>query len=673
MAATLLPSAELQFCDSNGKPLAGGKVYFYIPNTTTPKNTWQDPQQTILNPNPVVLDAAGRAIIWGAGTYRQQVYDQFGNLIWDQITEDTSGGLLGNMTDNIFVAGTDFTPGTTTQLTLTVPPGAVNNTWIYFDGVYQDDTQSSLSGNKLTFTSPIPVGVGKVTVKIGNTIAIGTPGDGTVTDASVATNAGIKSSKLSFLLPKTGAVSRTVLSRLSDVVSVKDFGAVMDGVTDDTAAFNTACAVLGAAGGGVLFVPAGTTLVSTLITIPANVYIQGSGAGATIVYAVGSNDVFYLPGSNSGISNLSILGQSTRTGGRFIQASGSFQTIRELEMTYYYIGIQLNSAIQYVENISMNGGVSGALYAIWISSGNDQYIRGVVQNSGFEPVAGLYVSACTGAWISDCDFLRCQHGILMFPNGAVQILYMFFDNVACDSGAGNGITLQVNAGGQIADCCFTQCWSASAANYGVQTVSLDGTGSIDGVSFSNCRFVNNGLDGVLLQSNTKNVIINGCIVSGNSQRTANTYPGIRLAAGISDVTIAACMVKPTGLFADTQHTQIQIDTGTGNHISITGCDLTTANVPLSLGATGTDIYIEANLGIRTEGSVATTTNVAGQVQIAHNTGATPVGVLITLNTSAAYFVASYAFTTTTFNVQFYNTSGSVLANTAVNFTWKLVF
>lgn len=87
MAATLLPSAELQFCDSNGNPLAGGKVYFYIPNTTTPKNTWQDPQQTILNPNPVVLDAAGRAIIWGAGTYRQQVYDANGNLIYDAVTD----------------------------------------------------------------------------------------------------------------------------------------------------------------------------------------------------------------------------------------------------------------------------------------------------------------------------------------------------------------------------------------------------------------------------------------------------------------------------------------------------------------------------------------------------------------------------------------------------------
>jgi hypothetical protein len=87
----LLPNGKQQFTDNNGVPLNGGKVYFYIPNTTTFKNTYQDEAQTILNTNPVVLDSSGRASIWGTGDYRQQVYDSNGNLIWDQTTSTGNG------------------------------------------------------------------------------------------------------------------------------------------------------------------------------------------------------------------------------------------------------------------------------------------------------------------------------------------------------------------------------------------------------------------------------------------------------------------------------------------------------------------------------------------------------------------------------------------------------
>lgn len=85
-AQALLPNGQQQFADINGAPLAGGSVYFYVPNTTTAKTTYQNMQQTVPNTNPIILNAAGRATIWGTGAYREIVYDQFGNLIWDQLT-----------------------------------------------------------------------------------------------------------------------------------------------------------------------------------------------------------------------------------------------------------------------------------------------------------------------------------------------------------------------------------------------------------------------------------------------------------------------------------------------------------------------------------------------------------------------------------------------------------
>ena len=89
-AATLLPNGKQVFLDQNGQPLANGTVTFYIPNTSTPKQTWRDPGQTTLNTTPVVLDGYGSGVIYGTGTYREIVQDVNGNVIWDQLTADTS-------------------------------------------------------------------------------------------------------------------------------------------------------------------------------------------------------------------------------------------------------------------------------------------------------------------------------------------------------------------------------------------------------------------------------------------------------------------------------------------------------------------------------------------------------------------------------------------------------
>jgi hypothetical protein len=86
MSATLLPNAQQQFFDDAGEPLAGGFVYHYIPSTTTPKTTWVDAAATTANTNPVILDSAGRATIFGNGQYRQILVDALGNTIWDQET-----------------------------------------------------------------------------------------------------------------------------------------------------------------------------------------------------------------------------------------------------------------------------------------------------------------------------------------------------------------------------------------------------------------------------------------------------------------------------------------------------------------------------------------------------------------------------------------------------------
>lgn len=92
MTASIIINGKQQFIDLNGHPLVGGKVFFYVPNTSTLKNTWQDMEQATLNTNPVLLDARGQALIFGVGNYRQVVKDINDNVIWDVPTSAVGAG-----------------------------------------------------------------------------------------------------------------------------------------------------------------------------------------------------------------------------------------------------------------------------------------------------------------------------------------------------------------------------------------------------------------------------------------------------------------------------------------------------------------------------------------------------------------------------------------------------
>jgi hypothetical protein len=84
----------------------------------------------------------------------------------------SSSSAIGSLTDEKgsggqpgFVAGVDFTAGTTTALTLSKNYGGASNLWVAFDGAEQGANTYTLSGTTLTFNSAIPVGTTNVFVK----------------------------------------------------------------------------------------------------------------------------------------------------------------------------------------------------------------------------------------------------------------------------------------------------------------------------------------------------------------------------------------------------------------------------------------------------------------------------------------------------------------------------
>ncbi|GAA5075424.1 glycosyl hydrolase family 28-related protein [Lysobacter panacisoli] len=84
---------------------------------------------------------------------------------------------------------------------------------------------------------------------------------------------------IAFLQDGSGAVVRSIQSRLLDTVSVKDFGAEGDGVTDDTLAITNALDFCNTGNARTLFFPPGTYCISTNILIQRPLSLKGSGAG----------------------------------------------------------------------------------------------------------------------------------------------------------------------------------------------------------------------------------------------------------------------------------------------------------------------------------------------------------------------------------------------------------
>lgn len=86
MLYSVIPGSPFRAFDANGAPLAGGKVYTWIPGTESDATTWQDILGTTPNDNPVVLDATGSAPIYGDQEYRLRVEDVNGGLISDELS-----------------------------------------------------------------------------------------------------------------------------------------------------------------------------------------------------------------------------------------------------------------------------------------------------------------------------------------------------------------------------------------------------------------------------------------------------------------------------------------------------------------------------------------------------------------------------------------------------------
>lgn len=94
--------------------------------------------------------------------------------------------------------------------------------------------------------------------------------------------------------------SRSLVNRFADVRNVKDFGAIGDGTTDDTSAFQAAINSIPSIGGSI-YVPAGRYKVTSTLTIAnKTVSFYGDGSGQAVSATDGSFIAFHSLGTSNG-------------------------------------------------------------------------------------------------------------------------------------------------------------------------------------------------------------------------------------------------------------------------------------------------------------------------------------------------------------------------------------
>ena len=206
------------------------------------------------------------------------------------------------------------------------------------------------------------------------------------------------SEQVTFLASGTGASQRTVLDKLRDVVSVKDFGAVGDGVADDTAAFLAAIATIPLSSSityGANGLPSAAS--KAIIEIPPGLY----KITQKLLFTNKAPCVLRAAGGDAGLTSTScvqLLWYGT-AGEPIIQIDGG-------------TGVCL-------EHLSING-LASAGYGVLFTRSSASYSRGLSYHNG------LHVTGCTiaGIQFALADYVNLdQTDNLVFDNTHIHGCY----------------------------------------------------------------------------------------------------------------------------------------------------------------------------------------------------------------------------------------------------------
>jgi hypothetical protein len=169
------------------------------------------------------------------------------------------------------------------------------------------------------------------------------------------------------LAARTPADAATTSTNTPDWINVaaSPYNADPTGAADSTTAFTSAIAAAATAGGGVVYIPAGTyTISSTLTCTTVPVYFVGDGPWATIISYTGSGDCFRIYDSSTyngrktfagGFLGITLNGARAKAGATGLHVGDLLQYELDLTVQDFYgtgsIGVHLDNNYYWTEQL----------------------------------------------------------------------------------------------------------------------------------------------------------------------------------------------------------------------------------------------------------------------------------------------------------------------------------
>lgn len=352
--------------------------------------------------------------------------------------------------------------------------------------------------------------------------------------------------------------------------NVRNYGALGDGSTDDTAAVAAAITALTAAGAGVLYFPSGTYKTTGGFTLSVPCMVIGDGSAD--VYGANAVSQINCASTTAFLFTVSAL-RASFTGLAFKQSLG---------------GAGANGAAIKVSgsDIAQKIDVSGCSFYGFRDNMIQDGAEWVVQNCVFAAAVRyeIYVhnttNADAGDWtVTNCTFSSDQHN----STAAVQI--------------------ESSGGGKITNCKFYDGWVVSGFKYNYD-INLVPNGATSILLISNCSFELFGTAGVHISTGTVDynyIVIHGCQFSTHSTSELCIQAATTTLGKVNSLIISACSFSGSATGAAITLTNI-------NNVWVTACLIFQALTSLLSTSGCTNVFTD---GTGTVTSVGTGTGLTG--------------------------------------------------------------